>query len=182
MKKLVFLVVSLLILGLIFPVHGLAATQEEPVALNQEANTPPPPPTEGTPSPFPNFAENVITRVAPEYSLMSNNNRYLATGRVYIGVTNDKKLDVFAATEAFFTVDTIGVRIWLQMWDPNTSKWKDVLEIGEFYKRNSSLAAGGGLVVVPKDRYYRTRTHHYVVNNAVLEQLGGYSSYVYVPK
>ena len=180
MKKLVFLVVSLLILGLIFPVHGLATTQEEPVALNQEANTPPPPPTEGTPSPFPNFAENVITRVAPEYSLMAN--KYLSSGKVYIGVTDDKKLDISASTDAFTIVDTIGVRIWLQMWDPDTSSWKDVLYIGEFAKRRARIVFGGGLVNAVKGRYYRTKTHHFVVNSAVVEQFTGFSSYVYLPK
>lgn len=181
MKKLVFLVVSLLILGLIFPVHGLAATQEEPVALNQEANTPPPPPTEGTPSPFPNFAENVITRVAPQFSIMSAN-KYLANGKVYIGVTDDKKLDISASTHAFTRVDTVGVHVTLQRWDSNTLEWRDVLEIGNFINRYAAFAVGGGLVTATKDRYYRTKTHHYVVHNGTVEQFGGYSSYIYLPK
>ncbi|WP_062106818.1 DUF6147 family protein [Bacillus niameyensis] len=171
-RSLIVLVASILMISLIFPVTSLAAENTDPLK-----------PTIGEPSPDLMNGEGSISSNEPLISLTSMqpfmSNQYLRSGISVIGASGDT-VRVSGNTSAYFTVNSMGVVLYLQRWDAPSGRWLEEIKVGDFTQNNTSFVAGAGSAKVPKGYYYRARAHHWVNKGTIVEQATSYTSYIYV--
>lgn len=134
----------------------------------------PPAPTEGTPALDRNHGTGSLTN---QISIQST--QYLMTGNSYISKSGTV-LTISGDTQAYSSVDTIAVDLYLQKWDAANSRWVDVVHAGEYQNYNASFVSASRGINSVAGYYYRTRAHHWVVKNGTVEQGDSVSSYVFV--
>jgi hypothetical protein len=104
--------------------------------------------------------------------------QYIKSYNTSIYKTATSTVKVNGYTESYSSVDTIGVKIYLQTW--TDGMWADVAYVGEFKKTNASYTSGSGEYPVTKGNYYRVKGVHYVNHDGNTEQVNYISSYVYI--
>lgn len=139
----------------------------------------PPPPTEGVASDDPYVGEGSIER--PQGPFVINALRYLEYGHSYITWVKDNVVRISGDTTAKVTADIVGIKLYLQRWNPSQQKWEDVVYGGDFKKYNHFVVLGGVNIQVPKGYFYRARAIHYVTVNGITEQAPSTTTYIYVP-
>lgn len=171
-RSLIVLVASILMISLIFPVTSLAAENTDPLK-----------PTIGEPSPDLINGKGSFESSGSLISLTSMQpfmaNQYLRSGFSYIGGSGNT-VRVSGDTNAYFTVNSMGVRLYLQRWDAPSGRWIEELKVGDITKNNTSFVTGGASVTVPRGYYYRTRAQHWVNKGTIVEQASSYTPYIYV--
>jgi hypothetical protein len=104
--------------------------------------------------------------------------QYIKSYNSTVGKTGTSTLKVDGYTESYSSVDTIGVKIYLQTW--TDGMWVDIAYVGDFKKSNAYYTSGAAEYTVTRGKYYRSRSIHYVTHNGITEQKNYISTYVYV--
>jgi hypothetical protein len=158
-KVIGFLVVLLTAL-LLFPEDGFAGSNE---------------PTEGIPANDPSFGSSSQTNEMQIQSTL-----YLKSPKVSISKQSGDSVSLSGVTEAYTSVNTIGVKLFLQRWDASSGRWGDVTYLGDFYDNYSTYVSGDGVVGNLTRGYYRTRGVHYVYEGSIKEEENSASTYIYI--
>jgi hypothetical protein len=132
-------------------------------------------PTEGTPSKNLRHGKGVT-----ETELSTQATQYLRSGECSIKSTSGTIVTVTGKTNAYSSVDTIAVDLYIQQWDESQGKWVDVLNVGEFKDYYVSSVSGSKDANVVGGYYYRTRAHHWINEGGTVEQSQNFSAYIYV--
>jgi hypothetical protein len=104
--------------------------------------------------------------------------QYIKSYNSNVNKTGASTLRVDGYTESYSSVDTIGVKIYLQTW--TDGMWVDIAYVGDFKKSNAYYTSGAAEYTVTRGKYYRSRSIHYVTHNGITEQKNYISTYVYV--
>ncbi|WNF35039.1 hypothetical protein RJD24_11175 [Bacillaceae bacterium IKA-2] len=161
-KKVAFLLLAMIIMM-------TSITMLTGVSLASETKEP----TEGTRSLHPDEGTS-----SDENPFMIESTQYIKVWESLISRTGNN-IRVSGFSETYSTVDTIGVKLFIQYW--NGQKWIDLESVGDFKKNNTNYVNGIGHFTVSSGFYYRTRGVHYVRHNGLTEQVNSYTSYIYVP-
>ena len=139
----------------------------------------PPPPKEGTASDNPYFGEGRIER--PKDGFVINVIGNLEGGHSYVAWLRDNLVRIGGDTFAAVKANTVGIKLYLQRWNPSKQVWEDVVFGGDFKKNNTDFIAAAATIQVLKGYYYRTRAIHYVTVNGKTDQAQSITTYIYVP-
>lgn len=116
---------------------------------------------------------------SPSKTIQIESTNFLKSWDVTIQLVQGNNYTVAGYTETYSTVDKRGLKLYLQVWDPNNSNWVDVKQIGD-YSKSSSYVEGSVSVSLSSGYYYRARGVHYAVDNNSMEEVGSFSGYIYV--
>lgn len=99
------------------------------------------------------------------------------------GVSIEKLLDkirISGYTASYEQVDTIGIHLYLQIWDQIQSQWVDVKDLGEKSVHQLDKVEIMKDAIVSGGYYYRVRGLHYIIKGDIIEQSSSLTNYIYV--
>ncbi|MCH1627049.1 DUF6147 family protein [Fredinandcohnia quinoae] len=132
------------------------------------------PPTTGTPS------EDLIHgKGSTEPKLFSTFSNFLVDGECAITLKSSTIAMVSGRTSVYSSVDTVGVDLYLQRWEPATEQWKNILNVGQFKNANHTIASGTKDIKILSGYYYRIQARHWAIKKGVIEQEYSLSTFVY---
>lgn len=143
------------------------------VTFASETNEQPPAPTEGFPAKNPNYGTS-----SDDADIQST--KYIRSWNSSIKKLGNKKVELSGRTDAYSVVDSIRVKLYLQIWDPNAKRWKDVRFVKGFEGHNTTFISGSATQTVSAKNYYRTRSTHYVKKGSTTENVSRLSGYIYI--
>jgi len=121
---------------------------------------------------------NKIGNGSNDYELFST--EYVKSGYSSIELLTGSTLKVSGNTNAYISVNTLRIELYLQQWNPLKGQWVNILAIGSSTEYKTNSISYSKQIKVVSGYSYRIKAQHDIIHNGITEQLTSVSNQVYV--